>query len=121
MRHIERRDSKSPSGKIWLFLFYNRYAAVTYEHRQYGRIICRCQTITEGEILAALHSPIPPRSINAVKRRTGAGMGRCQGGFCSPRVHELIARELGIDPLTVCLEDEGSELLVGETKMGGAQ
>ena len=85
----------------------------------YGRIVCRCQTVTEGEILAALHSPIPPKSINAVKRRTMAGMGRCQGGFCSPRVHELIARELGIDPLEVCLEDEGSELLTGETKTGG--
>ena len=46
-------------------------------------------------------------------------MGRCQGGFCSPRVHELITRELGIDPLEVCLEDPGSELLTGETKMGG--
>lgn len=85
----------------------------------YGRVICRCQTITEGEILAALHSPIPPRSINAVKRRTGAGMGRCQGGFCSPRVHELIARELGLDPLSICQEDTGSELLAGETKTGG--
>ena len=105
-----------------------RFASLSDEERAaliardptYGRVICRCQTITEGEILAALRSPIPPRSINAIKRRTGAGMGRCQGGFCSPRVHELIVRELGIDPLDVCLEDEGSELLVGETKTGGA-
>lgn len=94
-------------------------AALIARDPAYGRIICRCQTITEGEIVAALHSPIPPRSINAVKRRTGAGMGRCQGGFCSPRVHELIARVLGVDPLSVCLEDTGSELLVGETKTGG--
>ncbi len=94
--------------------------ALIQQEPAYGRVICRCQTVTEGEILAALHSPIPPRSINAVKRRTGAGMGRCQGGFCSPRVHELIARELGIDPLAICLEDNGSELLVGETKTGGA-
>ena len=94
-------------------------AALIAKDPSYGRIICRCQTVTEGEILAALRSPIPPRSINAVKRRTGAGMGRCQGGFCSPRVHELIARELGMDLLEVCLEDEGSELLVGETKAGG--
>lgn len=85
----------------------------------YGRVICRCQTVTEGEIRAALRSPIPPRSINAVKRRTGAGMGRCQGGFCLPRVHEIIAQELKLDPLSICLEDEGSELLVGETKVGG--
>lgn len=94
-------------------------AALIAREPAYGRVICRCQTVTEGDILAALHRPIPPRSINAVKRRVGAGMGRCQGGFCSPRVHELIARELGIDPLDVCLEDPGSELLTGQTKMGG--
>ena len=63
----------------------------------YGRIICRCESITEGEILDALRSPVPPRSIDAVKRRTRAGMGRCQGGFCQCRVMEIIARELGMD------------------------
>jgi len=82
----------------------------------YGRVICRCETVTEGEIVAALRSPIPPMSINAVKRRVGAGMGRCQGGFCAPRVHELIVRELGIDWPDVCLEAPGSELLAFETK-----
>lgn len=82
----------------------------------YGRIICRCETVTEGEIVAALHTPIPPVSINGVKRRVGAGMGRCQGGFCSPKVHELIVRELGVEWLSVCLEESGSELLSYETK-----
>ena len=86
----------------------------------YGRVVCRCELITEGEIVAALRSPIPPYSVNAVKRRCGAGLGRCQGSFCSPRVHELIVRELGVDWLDVCLEDPGSELLAYETK-GGAQ
>lgn len=83
----------------------------------YGRMICRCESVTEGEIVAALRSPIPPVSINAVKRRVGAGMGRCQGGFCSPKVHELINRELGIDYLDVCLDEPGSEILVAETKV----
>ncbi len=82
----------------------------------FGRVVCRCETVTEGEIVEALRSPIPPRSINGVKRRAGAGMGRCQGGFCSPKVHELIVRELGLDWLEVCLEDAGSELLAEETK-----
>ena len=86
------------------------------EDPAYGRIVCRCETVTEGEILDALRSPIPPASINGVKRRVGAGMGRCQGGFCSPRVHELIVRELGADWLSVCLEEPGSELLRYETK-----
>lgn len=55
---------------------------------RYGRIICRCESITEGEILDAIHSPVIPQSIDAIKRRTRAGMGRCQGGFCQPRVLE---------------------------------
>ena len=86
---------------------------------RYGRVVCRCETITEGEIVAALHSPIPPRTINGVKRRCNAGMGRCQGGFCGPRVQEIIARELGIDQAEVLLEQAGSTILTGRTKTGG--
>ena len=86
---------------------------------RYGRVVCRCETITEGEIVAALHSPIPPRTINGVKRRCNAGMGRCQGGFCGPRVQEIIARELGIDQAEVMLEQAGSYILTGRTKTGG--
>lgn len=86
---------------------------------RYGWVVCRCETITEGEIVAALHSPIPPRSINGVKRRCNAGMGRCQGGFCGPRVQEIIARELGIDQAEVLLEQAGSTILTGRTKTGG--
>ena len=59
-----------------------------------GKVICRCETVTEGEIIDAVHRPIPAVSIDAVKRRCNAGMGRCQGGFCGPRVQEIIAREL---------------------------
>ena len=81
-----------------------------------GRIICRCESITEGEIVAALHTPIPPTTINGVKRRVGSGMGRCQGGFCTPKVHEIISRELGIDMLDVCLEEPGSEILKYRSK-----
>ncbi|MBQ6385590.1 MAG: NAD(P)/FAD-dependent oxidoreductase, partial [Lachnospiraceae bacterium] len=62
----------------------------------YGQIICRCESITEGEILDAIHRPLGARSLDGVKRRTRAGMGRCQGGFCSPRVMEILHRELGI-------------------------
>jgi glycerol-3-phosphate dehydrogenase len=87
----------------------------------YGRIVCRCETVTEGEILAALRAPIPPTTINGVKRRVGAGMGRCQGGFCAPRVHELLVRELGLDWLDVCLEAPGSEVLAYETKKEAAR
>ena len=88
---------------------------------RYGRIICRCETVTEGEITAALHTPIPPVSVNGVKRRVGAGMGRCQGGFCGPRVQEIIARELGLDPTQVLMDWEGTWVLCGETKGGAAK
>ncbi len=87
---------------------------------RYGRVICRCETITEGEIAAALRSPIPPVSVDGVKRRAGAGMGRCQGGFCGPRVLDLIAREKGISPLEVLQDQEGTKILMEETKGGAA-
>ena len=86
---------------------------------RYGRVICRCETVTEGEIVAALHTPIPPTTVNGVKRRVGAGMGRCQGGFCGPRVQEIIARELGMDQTEVLMDWPGTWVLCGETK-GGA-
>ena len=66
------------------------------ENPQWGRIVCRCEKVTEAEIVAAIHSPLPATSVDAVKRRVRAGMGRCQGGFCATRVMEIISRELGI-------------------------
>ena len=84
----------------------------------YGRVICRCETVTEGEIVDQLRRPIVPRTLDAIKRRAGAGMGRCQGGFCGPRVHEIIARELGLDPLGIRKDDRGSYILTGITKGG---
>ena len=71
--------------------------------------------------MAALHSPIPPCSVNGVKRRCNAGMGRCQGGFCGPRVVELIAREAGVDPTRVLMDQEGTWILAGETKQPGRE
>ncbi len=87
----------------------------------YGRVICRCETITEGEIVDALHSPITPHTIDAIKKRCNAGMGRCQGGFCGPRVQEIIARELHIPLEDVLLNKQGTYILTGETKKGGIQ
>lgn len=84
----------------------------------YGRVICRCETITEGEIVDALRSPIPPVSIDGVKRRCNAGMGRCQGGFCGPRVQQIIARELGISQQEVPLDRRGMDIILSETKEG---
>ena len=72
-------------------------AALVAANPAYGRVICRCETVTEGEILDAIHSPIPPRSVDGVKRRAGAGLGRCQGGFCGPRVVELLCPGAGTE------------------------
>jgi len=85
----------------------------------FGRIICRCETITEGEIVDAIHRNAGARTINGVKRRCRPGAGRCQGGFCGPRVVEILARELKISPMEVEQEGKDSHILVGETK-GGA-
>ena len=82
----------------------------------YGRVICRCETVTEGEIRDALNSPIPPRSIDAVKRRTSAGMGRCQGGFCGPRVLEIMAKHYNCDPTKVVQDKPGAYVLTSKTK-----
>ncbi len=82
----------------------------------FGRIVCRCEKITEGEIVAAIKSPIPAVTVDAIKRRTRAGMGRCQGGFCMPRVTEIIARETGVPLENVTKRGKGSELLIGNIK-----
>ena len=94
-------------------------AALVAKNPAYGRIICRCETISEGEILDALHSPIPPVSIDGVKRRCNPGMGRCQGGFCGPRVQEIIARELGVPQQEIPQDKAGSRILLGRTKEKG--
>ena len=62
----------------------------------YGKIVCRCETITEGEILDAIHAHAGARDVDGVMRRTSAGMGRCQGGFCMPYIIELLSKELNI-------------------------
>lgn len=82
----------------------------------YGQIVCRCESISEGEILDAIHRPLGAKSLDGVKRRVRAGMGRCQGGFCAPRGMEILARELGIPQTDVTKAGPGSELLVGKTK-----
>ena len=88
-------------------------AALIAKDSRYGNVICRCETITEGQICDAINRTLGARTLDGVKRRVRAGMGRCQGGFCSPRVIEIIARELGISPEEVRKNDEGSEMLKG--------
>ena len=85
---------------------------------RYARIICRCEKISEGEIVEALHTNPRPTDLDGVKRRTRSGMGRCQGGFCSPYVVELIARECGIPYEDVTKCGGASRINFGRTKGG---
>lgn len=97
-------------------LSYEEKKKVIQENPLYGRVICRCETVTEGEIVEAIHRPIQPRTIDAIKRRCNAGMGRCQGGFCGPRVHEILARELGVSPAEILMDEEGTFLITSPIK-----
>lgn len=83
---------------------------------QYGRVVCRCEQVTEAEIVQAIRRPVPALTVDAIKRRTRAGMGRCQGGFCGPRVVQILARELGLPVEWVSKDGLGSELFAGRTK-----
>jgi glycerol-3-phosphate dehydrogenase len=82
----------------------------------YGRIICRCEIVTEGEIVDSIRRPIGATTLDGVKRRTRAGMGRCQSGFCSSRVMDILAKELGIELEEVTKFGGDSRLLVGKNK-----
>ena len=84
----------------------------------YGTIVCRCESVTEGEILDAIRRPVGARSLDGVKRRTRAGMGRCQAGFCSPKVMEILRRELGVD-LTEVTKSGGSSYIVNARTKDG--
>ncbi|MBP1889120.1 glycerol-3-phosphate dehydrogenase [Clostridium moniliforme] len=91
-------------------------AEVIKKDPRYGRIICRCESITEGEIVASIKRCFGNMTLDGVKRRCRPGMGRCQGGFCGPKVQEIIARELKLNMEDINLEKDGSYILVGKTK-----
>ena len=77
----------------------------------YANVICRCELVTEGEIVDSIHRPLGATTLDGVKRRTRAGMGRCQAGFCSPKTLEIIARELGKEITEITKHGKGSEFL----------
>ena len=89
------------------------------EDPRYGRIVCRCETVTEGDVVRAIQRPTGARTVDGMKFRTRAGMGRCQGGFCGPRVLEILCWELELDPLSVTKCGAGSEILAGRLRPEG--
>ncbi|MFZ2539461.1 MAG: FAD-dependent oxidoreductase, partial [Oscillospiraceae bacterium] len=92
--------------------------AVIKKNPDYGIIVCRCEEISKGEIIDALNSQIPIYTLDGIKRRVRPGMGRCQGGFCSPIVAQMIAKKAGCELIDVTKKGEGSKILVGTTKKG---
>ena len=90
--------------------------AIIKEHPEYAHVICRCEMVSEGEILEAIRTNPRPTDVDGVKRRTRASMGRCQGGFCTPYIVELLARELGCDYTAVTKFGGESYINVGRTK-----
>jgi glycerol-3-phosphate dehydrogenase len=117
---LEEKESYVKTRKVIRFreLSAEQKNEIIRNDPRYGRVICRCETITEGEIVAAIHAPVPATTIDAVKRRCNAGMGRCQGGFCSPRVLEILCRERNLKPQQILKDKAGSQILFGETLKG---
>ena len=109
-------DGNRKAGNWFKNLSNEEKNEVIKQDKTYGSIVCRCEQVTEGEIINAIKSNPPARTIDAIKRRTRAGMGRCQSGFCQLRVAEILAKELNVDVLKVTKSGKGSELLVGRTK-----
>ncbi|URN83455.1 NAD(P)/FAD-dependent oxidoreductase [Acetobacterium wieringae] len=97
-------------------LSYDERNALIEKEPAYGEIICRCESISKGEIKDAIHRPVPATNMDAIKRRVRAGMGRCQGGFCGPKVLDILSRELNISPLEVTQKGNASFVLAARNK-----
>lgn len=83
---------------------------------RFAHVICRCEMVTEGEMVMAIHRPLGATTLDGIKRRTRAGMGRCQAGFCTPKTMDLLARELKRNGKDICKNGEQSYLIVGDNK-----
>ena len=92
--------------------------ALIRKNPDYGIIVCRCEEVSKGEIIDALNSGLCVPTLDGIKRRVRPGMGRCQGGFCSPLVVEILAEYLGVEPEAILKDSRGSEVLYGNTKEG---
>lgn len=121
--NLERKEKFQPINPpkaVFAAMDWKQRAELVAKDPLYGRVICRCETVTEGEIVAAIHAPCGAMTVDGVKRRTRAGSGRCQGGFCGPRVTAILARELGI-PITEVRKDSRNSQLFFEKLPGNCE
>lgn len=105
-----------PARPRFNHLSHEEQAALVAKDPRYGRVVCRCEMITEGEIVAEIHAPLPALTYDAIKRRTWLGTGRCLGSFDMPRVVSILSKELGLSPLEITKKGAGSEFLFRHTK-----
>ncbi len=118
-RHkITKKSNFQPKRvqKVFMKLSSKEQAQLVQENPAYGRMVCRCEHITEGEIIDAIRRPLGATTVDGIKRRCRPGTGRCQGGFCAPRVQEILARELGLPMEQVVMDRPSSYILTGATK-----
>ena len=115
---LKKKFTLYPLPSFFKDLSENEKLKLLKKNKDYSEIICRCETVSKAEIINAIHAPIGARSIDAVKRRTNAGMGRCQGGFCGPKVFEILKNELHLNYDEVYQDKTGSKVVVAKTKEG---
>ena len=118
---IELKENKDFNPNVRKVVrLYNEVQAHDYtysnEHENYSEVVCSCEKVTLGEIMDQLNRSCPPHSVKGVKRRTRAGFGKCQGGFCQSRIVLLLAKHYGVSPLDIPLDDEGSNILLEKVK-----
>lgn len=117
-----RRESNAAFDPIYrgkpLFLKADpaEQAAMLAENPAYGNAVCRCEGVTEGDILAALDSPLPPHNMNGLKKRLRTGMGRCQGGFCWPEIVDILSRRWQVPPERILKGEPGSPIVKGRLR-----
>ncbi|MEX1307346.1 MAG: FAD-dependent oxidoreductase, partial [Eubacteriales bacterium] len=114
----EKKDYQSKNKRRLRFAMLSdeERAKAVENNPKYGHIVCRCETVTEGEIIDAIHRPAGATTVDGVKHRTRAGAGRCHGGFCGPAVMQILARELDIPMEEVRRTDDGSWIVNKKTK-----
>lgn len=116
---LKENDTFNPirnKNKSFINMTKEEREAIVKKDERYRKIICRCESVTEGEIVDAINSPCGARTVDGIKRRVRPGMGRCQGGFCGPKVIEILARELNIDIEDVQKDYIDSKAVIGKVK-----
>jgi glycerol-3-phosphate dehydrogenase len=115
---LNKKESFNPivKRKLFIEMTEEEQSALIKKNPLYGRVVCRCENITEGDIVDSIKRKIGATTMDGVKRRCRAGMGRCQSGFCGPIVQQILARELNKPLEEIVLEKNSSYILIGKTK-----